>query len=185
MSASTLGAVGDSITAGPNVGVTGWPEALQVLYGGASRVANVAVSGAQVAAIATQFESKVRGRYGRVGVLGGINDLKAGTSAATIFTSLQAIYNNARSSGMTPVPITVLPASTSGGWTGAMQTELVALNALITGYCTTNGIACVDAYNSALRSGTALAAIYDSGDGYHPNQAGENYLATLVQAVAP
>lgn len=128
----------------------------------------------------------MRGRgAGAVVVLAGVNDLAAGTSAATIFSNLQTIYDQARADGMQVVPITVLPWSGSGSWTAGKQTETTNLNTSILAYCATNGLVCIDAYNSALRTGTALTGIYDSGDGLHPNLAGSSVLANLVKAAFP
>lgn len=181
----SVATIGDSITCCPTGPGTGWPESLQVLMP-TRGIGNLAISGATTTAVATQWQDRARGHgFATITVLAGINDIRTSVATATIEANLQSIYDGAISMSMKLIPITVMPASNVAGWTGAMQTAVTDVNAWILAYCSSHGLTCVDAYNSSLRSGTALNATYDSGDGLHPNQAGSDYLATLVQAANP
>lgn len=178
-----MGSVGDSLSSGTPPSV-GWPNVLNTLYA-APRTTNFAVSGSAATVIQTQFETKVRGRYLYVSVLGGTQDVRGGAAATTVEPTLQAIYDNAIASGMTVVVLTLFPLGGWGSWTAPIQAQLEALNTWILTHCATPGFICVDTYNSALRSGISIAAPYDSGDGLHPNAAGEAVVAALVKAALP
>lgn len=184
-------ALGDSITCCPSGAgnADGWPQVTQASIRPYSpTLMNLAVYG-QTAVYTYNTEWLTQAKTWGVGgvvVLAGTNDLFGGASGATVFTSLQSIYDDAMTNGVQVVAVTVLPRGASAGWTGAMQTELLNLNTLILNYCSTHPqMKCVDAYNSALRTGTNLTPAYDRGDGLHPNAAGEAVLGALVAGALP
>lgn len=120
-------------------------------------------------------------------VLGGINDIRTTSdSAADIFARLHLTYDEVLAEGSHLYLITLFPFGNFAGWTAPKQAVLEDLNVLIRSFCASDSrVTCIDAYNSDLRDGINLAAIYDSGDGLHQNQAGSDYLSTLVHAVLP
>lgn len=183
---SAIAAVGDSITYGLNQGFSRWVYTLgQALN---RPIYNIGFTGANVAQCVVAYQTSVAGKgYTGLTVLCGVNDLIANTSAATIYASLTSIYDAAIASGLRLTIGTILPWSGYASWDAGKQTQTLALNTLILGYCAAHvGTAtCVDFYNSALRSGTALAGAYDSGDGIHPNAAGATVMAGLWQAANP
>ena len=186
----SVAALGDSITCCPSGAgnADGWPQYLQ----GTLRPRNIYVPNYAVYGVTATYardtewtlQAKLHG-HDTIVVLVGTNDIFAGDSGAVVFGRIQTILDEARNAGKRVVPVTLLPRGASAGWTGAMQTALTDLNALIMAYCSTyssSGVVCVDAYNSSLRTGTNLNATYDSGDGLHPNAAGTAYLAGLISA---
>ncbi len=185
-------AIGDSITCCGAVANGGWTPPVNATWAGTHQIATVAKSGAYVAfgaaghTLLQQWEIYTRHRnYQHLFALGGINDVIQGHDILTVEANLQTIYDEARADGLSMHPMTLSPASGFSGWTAQNQADLIALNTFIRNYCTSNSITVIDLYNSVLRSGTALAAPYDSGDGLHPNTAGMAVIGGLATAVVP
>lgn len=121
-------------------------------------------------------------------MLAGINDIRVGTSAAATYADLLVLYGAILAQGSHLYPVTLFPFGNFSGWSAPKQVQLEALNTMIRNYCAAadpSRVTCIDAYNSNLRDGVNLAAIYDSGDGLHQNSAGSDYFSTLVRAVMP
>lgn len=177
-------AIGDSITYGINQIPTRWVYALsQALV---RPVYNLGLTGISSAVCLADYRAygKAHGYVGAT-VLCGVNDINGGGTAASAFANLQTLYDEIRADGLHLTIGTILPFGNYVQWNASKQTELEALNTLIRNYCTANGVTCVDFYNSAIRSGVALAAPYDSGDGIHPNAAGGALMSTLWEAANP
>ncbi len=181
---SPIAAVGDSLTYGLNQGTSRWVYTLgQALN---RPIYNIGFTGNTTAQCLAAYNTSVAGKgYSSVTVLCGINDLIAGVDATTIMATLTTIYDTARAAGLNLTIATIPPWSGAGGWDAAKQTQTLALNTLIAAYGSTNSIDVVDLYNSALRSGTALAAASDSGDGIHWNGTGATIAAGLFEAATP
>lgn len=178
---------GDSLTNAPDGPGTGWPDRYTALYP-STPVTNWGLNGATADDIYnTRWLVSGTGRYTDVVVFGGINDIRTTSdSAADIFTRLRQTYDEVLAQGSNLYLVTLWPVGNFAGWTGAKATVLLELNALIRTHCaTTARVTCIDAYNSDLRDGANLAAIYDSGDGLHQNQAGSDYLSELIHQVLP
>lgn len=186
---SFAAALGDSITCCPDGSDIGWPHYANITYAGLRQCANLAKGATKTADTLTRWTTYVRGkRYNHVFVLSGTNDIDDVTTPILVpemEANLGAIFDQAVADGVRIHPITILPRSAAAGWTPLKQSRLEELNDWIRGYCASHGLVCIDAYNSDLRDGTALAAAYDSGDGLHPNVAGSTYLAGLVTAAVP
>jgi lysophospholipase L1-like esterase len=178
--------VGDSITYG-NAGSVStairppyWLSELLKTSTLTRAVQNLGIGGNTSSQCLSNWTNNVRGKgYKTLVLMCGVNDLIGAVAPATIWANLQTILDQAKADGMTVIPMTVLP------YFGAPNPNLNTLNASITSWCSTNGVTCVDTYNSVMRTGDALTAIYDSGDGLHPNVAGSQKLAELVQAASP
>lgn len=113
-------------------------------------------------------------------VLGGINDIAADASAATIESNLQAIYTAAAAAGLTVIACTITPFKTSASWSSGRQTVLDAVNTWILN--TATGVDYrIDTFE-ALEDGSSdtLVGAYDSGDHLHLSAAGYNELADTV-----
>jgi lysophospholipase L1-like esterase len=126
--------------------------------------------------------------YSTLIFLGGVNDLRAGATAAATYATAVQILAAARARGMTVVVVSVTPWGNWFEWTAGKQTETLAYNALLSAWATTNGQTYVDAYTALSAGGGTpedLAAIYDSGDGLHPNAAGSVLLANTVGGGIP
>lgn len=185
-SAYEVGWIGDSITQGIAGAEPGPPLALNRLHQD-WRVVNYGVSGDTISQISTRWTSTVRPRAHRVLVImGGVNDLIAGTSGATIYTTYSAILDAAKADGMKVVVLSILPFGNYSGWGAPKETERLALNASLSAWCSSNGATYINAATTMQGASAALlSASYDSGDGLHPNAAGSAVLASLVSAVLP
>ena len=117
-----------------------------------------------------------------------VNDLAAGTTGATAAAAAQVFLADARSRGMKVIITGTMPWKNSGGWTAGKQTETVAYNSAMSTWAGANGAFFVPTIASMGGGGgdpDVLAVAYDSGDLIHPNAAGAQQLATLVQAESP
>jgi lysophospholipase L1-like esterase len=120
-------------------------------------------------------------------VLGGINDIKVASAggANAVWPDLAAIFDEALAAGLRVVACKVTPFGSHAQWSGTRQTELLALNTLITNYVAAHpGVtALVDGYTLMGTPGTPedLLAAYDSGDGLHWTTAGHTAFATAVE----
>ena len=114
-------------------------------------------------------------------VLGGINDIAVGTSGATAYASLATIYSEASALGVDVVAMATLPFGNAASWTAPRQTELLSLNASV--LADVNVDVDIDFYTLMGQAGTPedLAALYDNGDGVHPNEAGTAFMANTVK----
>lgn len=173
-------ALGDSTTLGDDTnGVElPYPLRLEVLAG--KPVANHGISGGTVSAIDTRYGIvDGQGNVTRSIFVGGVNDLIASTSAATIWTTLEGTVDAAITNGDAVVLGTVMPWEGYSGSTAAKQTEHATLNTSIRAKA---GVTLVDLYE-AMRANTStrrLATYFDSGDGLHPNDAGAEFIAARV-----
>lgn len=175
--------IGDSITAGESSSPP--PTLMQVDLGSSWYVVGAGVGGNTVGQMYERWPAIRALEYAYLVILGGVNDLRAGTAAADIWadsylpmiTQAGALYQIRL--------CTVLPWKNSGLWAAGYQTETEALNELIRDWCADNVTfaECVDAYaEMGGADPAALLAAYDSGDGLHPGLAGSQKLADLVRA---
>lgn len=169
--------VGDSLTAGSG-GVTPWPNKLETVAPSNVGFTSRAKGGATSAQILAQW--RLNKHVDRVFVLGGINDIAVGTSAATAFASLNTLYAEAQTAGVDVVAMSTLPFGNAASWTAGRQTELESLNASV--LADTDVDTAIDLYTVMGEPGTPidLAAAYDNGDGVHPNEAGTAEMSSAV-----
>ena len=122
--------LGDSLTATPT-----YPNKLAALLGSPWVVRNLGISGNTT----TQMEARIDAHCLNAGdgeyivILGGINDIAADASAATIEGNLQAMYSAAAAAGLTVIACTITPFKTNAAWSSGRQTVLDAVNAWILG----------------------------------------------------
>lgn len=104
----------------------------------------------------------------------GVNDGGGGGVTAPAFqANIDSIVHYLQDRGIRVVLTTVIPTTVSN------VTE-VAYNAAINTVATNRGCVVVDIYGSALNNGSGgMAALYDGGDGIHPNDIGHWYIASL------
>jgi lysophospholipase L1-like esterase len=169
--------VGDSLTAGSG-GVTTWPAKLAVDAPSTVHFTNRAASSTTSAQILAQW--RAAGVPDKIFVLGGVNDIAVGTSAATAFASLSPIYSEASARGVQVIAMPTLPFGNAASWSAADQTQLLLLEDSI--IADTNVDVLVNWYDLMGQPGTPedLAAIYDNGDGVHPNEAGTTFMADTM-----
>ena len=113
-------------------------------------------------------------------IQGGTNNALGAHSLSASQASIVSFYTDCVAAGIKPVFFEIAPLGNAVGWSEDVQTFIEAHNAWLVAYCATNNIHCARIYDP-LRDGVALAAAYDSGDGVHPNYAGELVIASLVK----
>jgi len=179
--------IGDSITFGFGV-TTPPPSKLQGQLSAVHVVGNYGTNGHLISNCQSTWTNHVKPALAATNaankkliLLCSVNDLRAGTSAASIWTTYDAIITDALAAGVSVYPVTILPWKNDASWTAARQTETETLNTNIRNRASVTEI---EAYsNMGGADPAALATAYDQGDGLHPNQTGADYLAGLVKAV--
>lgn len=171
--------VGDSLTSGSG-GVTTWPAKLVADAPSTVHFTNRAASSTTSAQILAQW--RAAGVPDKVFVLGGVNDIAVGTSAATAFTSLSTIYSEAAALGVEVIAMPTLPFGNAASWSAPDQVQLELLEASIVADANVDVL--VNFYDLMGQPGTPedLAATYDIGDGVHPNEDGTTFMADEVAA---
>lgn len=183
---TTIACLGDSITytAQTRANVP-WPNKLETslntAHPGTYAVANFGVSGSTSSQHVTTWTNSIDNKgYDILVIMSGVNDLNAGTAGATVWTNIDTIITAALADGMTVVLFTVLPWKGYVGWAAAEQTET---DALLTSIRARASVTLIDTYPAWETSAGSdiMVAVYDVGDGLHPNAAGSNELAALVK----
>ena len=188
--ASTIVAAGDSITDGTNAVVdadTRWPDYL------AARVAPLGYGVVNAGIVADQVTADVSGapsltsRWLRdvlsvpgvrtVVDQGGINDLRAGVTAAQLESAQTTLIGQAHAAGVRVLLTTITPCAGQSLCTSSFESARQAYNAWVRAGTSADGFADFDA---AIGNGAALATAYDSGDHIHPDAAGYELLAAAV-----
>lgn len=119
-------------------------------------------------------------------VLGGINDVSNGVSAATIKANLQAIYQKLLNAGITVVALSIMPyGSGHASYTTANTQTLLDVNDWIKRFCAaTAGMIFVDAFAAIVNpTGAGAAASGMLYDNLHPAPKGALAIATAAKAV--
>jgi hypothetical protein len=111
-------------------------------------------------------------------ILAGINDIGVGVSAIATYPWMHRMYEEANAVGARLTGIELLPWGNGGTWNAARQVQTELFDTYLNSELTPWRV--VD--TSPMATGNALSAIYDSGDGVHPNAAGYQKLADLVYA---
>jgi acyl-CoA thioesterase I len=171
-------AFGDSITHGYG-GTISYPQYLAGLMPGTT-IINKGVNGDTTGKMLGRIKTDVINNHPQyVIVLGGVNDINLYLQPGTISGILQSIYRQALQNDITPVLCTVMPDSS---YPTAKKNSIVALNALITSYATSNNLPLVDLYTAMQDPSVPgnLNPLYDSGDGLHPNNAGYQHMAETI-----
>jgi hypothetical protein len=186
LSAGHIAWLGDSLTQGTTTSHPIYPAGeLYRLYGQyqSRQVMNWGFLGYGLDLAVPKWDILKTSGYGGLVVLLGVNDLRVGVSAATIWSKYGPMLDEAKALGWNVTPVKVTCWSAWSEWTAGKQTETDTLNANLQSWCTANGATCVD--TSSMCTGQALSAAYNFGDGLHFNAAGATQLATLVAAANP
>ena len=170
--------VGDSLTAGSG-GVSTWVAKLHPSAPTIDFVVS-ANGGIKAADILARWRALDDPAPARVFVLGGINNVANGESAATALTSLNTLYAEAKAAGTEVVAMSTLPFGTSALWSAPEQVELETMNAAILASADVD--IHVDFY-TAMQDPADLDAIlpaYRLADGVHPSEAGTANMAAVM-----
>lgn len=174
-------AVGDSITNGHAFDADTYPERLEVLLG--APVDNFGIGFDTALRAYTRWQTYVEPfQYAGTIIFIGTNDLRNGTSAATLWTTVEPWAEEVLAAGQHLVFVKVSPRWGSSGWTGDMETERLTYNTQIDGFATANPSVIVVESDTLLGTGSpvALRAEFDFGDDLHLNGAGFAALATNI-----
>jgi lysophospholipase L1-like esterase len=99
---------------------------------------------------------------------------------AANWPALQAFLDEIQAEGSRVTPMTITPRTSA--WSQAIRTCIADMNTAIKAYGAARGITVVDAFAALSDGNGSLAPAYDSGDGLHPNQAGQDALAAAIIA---
>lgn len=152
-----------------------------------AEVINSAIHGTTLAtqyAARTRFSTNVynAGRPCVFVMQAGTNDL-ASTAGATLYNNTTTPYiAYLKGLGYKVIVCTVLPRTGSSGWTGAMETERLAYNALVVANSAGADLVLDLAADSAMGPTSACADTNLYGDALHPATAGHTRLAALYKA---
>jgi lysophospholipase L1-like esterase len=188
---STVVAIGDSITDGlhtyPDTD-TRWPD-----YGAArAAAAGFAMTDQGISGSAVTFDQSfalsevnrwttdVLSQPGVRDVIdaGGINDVRAGVSAATLIAAKQQLIATTHAAGLRYFLTTLTAMTGSTGDSPAEETQLAAYNSWVR-----SGSTGADGYfdfDAAIDAGGSIKPMYDSGDHLHPNSAGAAVMANVI-----
>ncbi len=195
---------GDSLTAGfqtptpENQGVVETPYGrfLQEALGRHATVAVSGICGEMTGEMLMRFRADVLAHHPAfVVILGGTNDLGWNARPAEIMRNLLKMHEQARASGTEPVGVTVpslraAQAADGGAGEPLIQDHIARrreLNRLLSDYCRSKAVACVDLFSATADGDTGLLALRYSNDGLHLTTAGYRRLAALLfqQVFAP
>ena len=188
VNAYPIACLGDSLTYWPS----GWTSDLKSYFSNAN-VTNFGVGGYTTEQVYNVWKNQVRNSgYKMISVLAGVNDVGHGTDAATAFSFLDRLYNEAMADGLKIVVFSVTPfgnwyANSVSHWVPQEQVQLELLNSMIAAkvaanpdqmvFCDTNKL--LAAPNNPL----VLNPLYDNGDGLHWNLAGHELVASTFYTV--
>lgn len=188
---------GDSLTAGFQSPTSEYPTGQETPYGrflqewlGPSVEIRVSGNcGELTGEMVMRFRRDVlQHRPDHVVVLGGTNDLGWNAHPADIMRNLVNMYELARASEITPVPVTVPSVrvdiggggAEAGAWLEQHLERRQVLNGLIQDYAASKDLACVDLFAATADPVTYQLGAPYSNDGLHLTTAGYRLLACLL-----
>jgi len=173
-----VAAMGDSLTSEGT-----WVAQLITLIGAGWHAANHGATGQTTTAMAARFTSDIitPGGVEYVVIFGGINDVAADVSAATIEANLQAMYTAAHNASIKVIAVTITPFKGSASWSAPRQAVLDAVNTWILATAI-NVDYKIDAYTALEDPGVSdtLLAANDSGDHIHLSTVGYQLVGTTI-----
>lgn len=179
--------LGDSITwTATTRSIHPYPHYLEQLLGPGYIVGNQAVSGYTITQIQSLYTNYVAGEdYDDVILLGGINDLRVGTTNATIYPTWKAIVDAVLAEGKRLIGFSTLQMKDyAAAWSQGKEDERTLFNAAIASYLTSRGSCTFIDAASDFADGVdpyKIKAAYNAGDDLHPNQAGTYRLAEMAR----
>lgn len=188
---------GDSLTSGFQSPTPENPLGKETPYGhylqewlGDSVVVQVrGVCGELTGEMALRFRRDVLQRQpSHVVLLGGTNDLGWNAQPAEIMRNLVKMYESARASQVTPIPVTVpsMRVDLAGGglnaeaWIRQHLSRRTQLNSLIQQYALAKGLFWIDLFMATVEPETGQLAPQYSNDGLHLSTAGYRLFARLL-----
>ena len=188
---------GDSLTAGFQSPTAEYPAGQETPYGLFLQEWLGPAIEVRISGICGELTSEMTMRYrqdvlqhhpAHVVILGGTNDLGWNAGPEDIMRNLIKMYELARASGITPVPVTVpsirVDVSGAGPEAELWREQHVArrrrLNGLISDYAASKSLTYVDLFTATADPETGQLAPCYSNDGLHLTTAGYRLLASLL-----
>lgn len=188
---STVVAIGDSISDGYRTNSdtdTRWPNyaAARAAASGLA-VIDQGISGSEVTqdqsfalSEVNRWTTDVLNQPGVKSVIdqGGINDIRAGLPASAVIAAKEKLAALSHAAGLKYYLTTLTAMTGSTGDSPAEETQLTAYNAWVR-----SGATGADGYfdfDDAIDAGGAIKPVYNSGDNLHPNSAGAEMLANVI-----
>ena len=188
---------GDSLTAGyqtpsrrnPTGLQTPYGRFLEELLGGRVGIVVSGICGETTGEMVLRFRADVLERRPRyVVMLGGTNDLGWNASPHEIMRNLIKMYELARASGITPVPVTVpsirapdaATEEEAGRWVGNHIARRRVLNGLIQDYAQSKDLRCLDLFTATADADSLQLRTEYSNDGLHLTTEGYRRFAVLL-----
>jgi lysophospholipase L1-like esterase len=172
--------MGNSLTAN---GI--YSQKLDTLLGSKWYVVNKGIQGQTTTDMLARFTTDITSHADceYVTILGGINDVIAGSTALTIESNLQAMYTAAHNASIKVVGITLLPFKGNVNWTSGKQAVVDSVNTWIKNTATNVDYKVDDyaVFNDPAHPGMMLPQYYGTSPDYlHPNLAGYLFLGTTI-----
>lgn len=181
---ATVVCLGDSITNGFGTTNGGWPAQLHILLGTRANVVGKGVNGQRLDQCEARRTTDVDPWAPTYAILeAGVNDVMNDDTAATIQGRITTTMSAFIASGYIPIVSTLLPWKNYVDFTTARETVRTTVNNWLRAQTQWK---VVDQEVALGDGGTtpALRAVYDSGDGLHPNNLGAVTMAQQFFAVA-
>lgn len=119
-------------------------------------------------------------------VMGGVNDISNGVTAAAIIANLQSVYQQLTAKLITVVALTITPYGSGHASYNATNVQtMLTVNKWIRQYCAaTPGMICVDTFAALVNpTGSGAAASGMMYDGLHPAPKGALAMGTAIKTV--
>lgn len=174
--------MGNSITFAA-AGVTEWPDVMRTNLGAGYEVLNEAVSSTTIqTAKTTQWANRLKQQKVHALIIAhGVNDVITDRTAAQIVADIEEVVDDALADGIKVLTLDILPCGNYGSCTAPRIAVLEQVNADLAAAATGcwSHLAIYDDMEEPVATND-LAVAYDSGDGLHPNQTGQNAIEALV-----
>lgn len=175
--------IGDSISgARPYYDYKTWADGVALLSGAA--LTNEAVPGFTVQEMRAVYEAGPRERVDFCFFLGGVNNFWNSDDSAGALKTANSLLEEVRADGCrNMVLLRPTPWHSSPYWSQKRQEDLDALwDGLKSSWCDTGRARCFDTWQFLGSKGdpSAMEKPFDSGDGLHPNQLGQDVLTFAV-----
>lgn len=156
----------------------GWFESSAYKSKKAKIIANMGVAGNTTTQMLARFDADVLAYHPNVVFIqGGTNDLGASVAKETIASNLEKMVIKAKSAGIVPVLMSVLPRNNA-----TINTECAKLNLLISKLARAYGILMIDIASTMTDPITGYMIAAYTSDGIHPNTGGQAVISDAVVA---
>lgn len=112
---------------------------------------------------------------------GGVNDIITGDTLANMQTAMTSMITTARAANVRVFVLGIGPWKNYTSWSAGNQTITDNYNAWLAAQASIQGFTYLDMYSALEGPADELRAVYDSGDGIHPNYEGAHVIARVFE----